>query len=77
MKMLDVGQICFRTRGRTQGDRVVVLENRKDGMVIIEGRHTKRKACNPRHLFPTSRKISLGTETKREEILKLLKEQQA
>jgi ribosomal protein L14E/L6E/L27E len=71
--LLEVGQVCFKTKGRTQGDKVVIVETRKDGQVVIEGLHTKRKPCNPRHLFPTSQKIGLSKETKREEILKLLK----
>lgn len=71
--MLEVGQVCFKTKGRTQGDKVIILETRKDGMVVIEGRHTKRKPCNPRHLFPTSQKVEIKNDAKREEILKLLK----
>lgn len=71
--MIETGQICFKTRGRTQGDKVVVIETRKDGMVVVEGLRTKRKPCNPRHLFPTSQKIEISKEAKREEILKLLK----
>ncbi len=71
--MIEIGQICFKTRGRTQGDKVVVIETRKDGMVVVEGLHTKRKPCNPRHLFPTNQKVEIKKEAKREEILKLLK----
>ncbi len=71
--MIEVGQVCFKTRGRTQGDKVVVVETGKDGMVVVEGLHTKRKPCNPRHLFPTNQKIEISKEAKREEILKLLK----
>lgn len=72
--MLEIGQVCFKTKGRTQGDKVVIVEMRKDGMVIVEGIHTKRKPCNPRHLFPTSQRVEIKKEAKREEIMKLLKE---
>ncbi|MBU0635436.1 50S ribosomal protein L14e [Candidatus Micrarchaeota archaeon] len=71
---LEIGRICYKTKGRTQGSKVVVLEHLKNGFVTIEGTQTKRKPCNPRELFPTTQKINATKETKREEILKMLQE---
>lgn len=72
--MLEVGLVCFKTRGRTQGDKVVIVEMSKDGNAVVEGIKTKRKSCNPRHLFPTAQKIEVKKDAKRAEIVKLLEE---
>lgn len=73
---METGRICYKTKGRTQGGKVVVLETLKNGFVVIEGPRTKRKQCNPRHLFPTAQKISVSKDAKREEILKLLRKEE-
>ena len=72
--MLDVGRVCFKTSGRTQGDRVVVLDVQQDGRVLVEGLKTKRRPCNPRHLFPTMEKIGVDKKSSRIDIAKQLKE---
>ena len=71
---LEVGRVCYKTRGRSQGNKVVVLEHLKNGFVVIEGINTKRKNCNPRELFPTPQKIDVKKEAKRDAIVKMLKE---
>lgn len=72
--MLSVGQVCFKTKGRTSGDKVVIVDHLKNGFLVIEGLKTKRKPCNPIHLTATSRQIRITKETKRDEIIKQLKE---
>ena len=71
--IMEIGQVCLKTKGRAAGRKVVVLSSVKDGKVLIDGEKIKRKECNVLHLFPLKEKVKVGKETKHEDIIKILK----
>ena len=66
MAAIEVGRVCFLTRGRNAGKKVVIAEVHKD-FVIIEGEEIKRKKCNILHLFPTAEKGEIKKREARKE----------
>src|SRR5262245_10944604 len=58
--MFEVGTVCVKLAGRDAGKKCVVVEEHKDGFVVIEG-ETRRRKCNIRHLEPVGEvKVSKG-----------------
>lgn len=79
MTEIEIGTICFKTVGRSAGQKVVVVEavsdsGKKDGFVFVEGESVKRKRCNPRHLFVTSQKVKIHKGATHADIVSALKE---
>ncbi len=72
MIMMEVGQVCLKTKGREAGMKVVVLSNAKGGRVLIDGPKVKRKECNVLHLFPTNDKISIKESASHAEVVKAM-----
>jgi ribosomal protein L14E/L6E/L27E len=67
MAAFENGSICFRTKGKNAGEKVVVLEAAKKGMVVVEGTRSKKGKANIMHLWPTGKKAQLkSTFTKKE-----------
>jgi ribosomal protein L14E/L6E/L27E len=67
MAAFETGSICFRTKGRNAGEKVVVVESPKKGMAVVEGMRSKKGKANIMHLWPTGKKTNLsGTFTKKE-----------
>lgn len=60
MAAFETGSICFRTKGKNAGEKVVVLETVKNGMVVVEGTRSKKGKANIMHLWPTGKKAHLG-----------------
>jgi len=57
MAGLEKGAVCIKTRGRSAGKKVVVLEfDKKGSFAVVEGPNGKKKRCNVMHLFPTGQK---------------------
>lgn len=74
MAAIEVGRICFKTKGREAGKTVVIVEKMNDNFVAVEGDGIKKGKCNVLHLFPTKEKISITKSSNHDEIIKLLKE---
>ncbi len=74
MAGIEIGTICIKTKGRTAGKKVVVLDiDVKKNFALVDGLFVKRKHINLFHLFPTAKKIDAKKSTTHEEIVKLLK----
>jgi len=72
MGKLEIGTVCIKTKGREAGKKAVIVSWEKD-FAVVDGPQVKRAKCNPRHLFPTSQKISITENASHEEIIKMLK----
>lgn len=73
MALLEIGRICIKRAGKNSGEKVIIVGFEKN-LPIVEGLHSKRKKCNPKHLFPTVKKAELKENPPREEVIKFLKE---
>ena len=69
MAAIEPGRVCYKTRGRGAGKKVVVLEL-KDIYATVVGKTGKKEKCNIRHLFPLKEKIAVNVPV--EEIIKKL-----
>lgn len=74
MAGIEIGTVCIKTRGREAGKKVVVVDfDKKAQFVVIDGPEIKKRKCNLRHLFPTSKKIGIEKNTDKKKIIELLK----
>lgn len=71
MAILEKGRVCIQKRGRTAGKKVVVLGMEKNKVMVV-GKHVKKHASNPLHLFPTSEKVAVSANPTKEELEKIL-----
>lgn len=72
--IFSAGRVCYQTRGREAGKKVVVIEKEKNGFVIVEGIQTKKSRSNTAHLLPTNQKVTLPNTYSKEDIRKALSE---
>lgn len=68
--MFGVGTVCVKIAGRDAGLQCVVIEEPKDGIVLIEG-ETRRRKCNIRHLEPTG-EVKVKAGASHAEVMKAL-----
>ncbi|QQR92980.1 MAG: hypothetical protein IPJ89_01910 [Candidatus Iainarchaeum archaeon] len=68
MAAFETGSICFRTKGKNAGEKVVVIEAAKKGMVVVEGVRSKKGKANIMHLWPTGKKVQLGNAFTKKEL---------
>lgn len=73
MIVMDVGQVCIKTKGKEAGRTVVVLSKPKEGKVLVDGPKVKRKTCNVLHLFPVGKEVKVKEEASHDEVMKALK----
>lgn len=73
MPAIEIGRVCFKTKGREAGKTVVIVDKISDKIVHIEGDGIKKGKCNVIHLFPTKEKLSISKNEKHEDIVKALK----
>jgi large subunit ribosomal protein L14e len=73
VNVMEVGQICIKTKGREAGRKVIVLTTPKEGRVLIDGNKVKRRECNMLHLFPINEKVKIAKEAPHEVVVKALK----
>lgn len=74
MSGIEAGRVCVKTKGREAGEKAVVIElNKEKGFALIAGPKVKKRLCNLRHLWPTEKKIQVGTNVTGKELEKLLK----
>lgn len=71
LAMLEIGRVCTKLRGRDAGSKVVIVDLLKDA-AVVEGMKTKKSKCNPRHLFPTDKKLDIKKGASHEELQNLL-----
>ncbi|RLG70187.1 MAG: 50S ribosomal protein L14e [Candidatus Iainarchaeum archaeon] len=69
MAAIEPGRVCYKTRGREAGKKVVVLELQNLYATVV-GKGGKKEKCNIRHLFPLKEKIDVNVPV--EEIIKKL-----
>lgn len=67
MAILETGRVCLEKRGRTAGQRVVVLGMEK-GKVIVAGPRVKKHAANVLHVFPTEKMVKISAGASQAEI---------
>jgi large subunit ribosomal protein L14e len=70
--MYKVGRVCVKIAGRDGGKKCVIVEDLKDGYVMIDGQ-TRRKKCNVRHLEPLNKVLKIKAKVSSEEVAKLFK----
>ncbi|MDD9953948.1 MAG: hypothetical protein OXR66_06445 [Candidatus Woesearchaeota archaeon] len=57
---MKIGTICMKIAGRDAGKQCIIIEEPKDGKVLIEGA-VRRRFCNLKHLEPMgSSKVKKG-----------------
>lgn len=63
--VLEVGRLCVKTTGRDAMQYCVVVEEAKDGKVLVDG-NTRRRAVSVNHIEPTQKTLSIssGADTK-------------
>ncbi len=69
MAAIEPGRVCYKTRGRDAGRKVVVLEVSGCFATVVK-RSGKKERCNIRHLFPLREK--LDAKMPLEELIKKL-----
>ena len=69
--MFGIGTVCMKIAGRDAGKTCVVVEEAKNGIVVIEGA-TRRRKCNVKHLEPLGRSIEMKTGASHEQVMKAL-----
>ena len=53
MSLFEVGRLCLKIAGRDAGRKCVVVEDAKEGYVVVDG-DVRRKKVNVKHLEPLS-----------------------
>ncbi len=66
------GRVCYKTAGRDAGKKVIIVENIKNGFVVVEGMHTKKGKCNVNHLLPTTQVVALHANYTRDDLKKMV-----
>jgi large subunit ribosomal protein L14e len=73
--MLEPGRIVMKIAGREAGKYAVVIENTKDGFVLITGPKAvtgvKRRKCNIEHIEPTEHKFEIKAKATDDSVEKL------
>ena len=69
--MYTVGTVCIKIAGRDAGNKCVVVEEEKDGYVLIDGA-VRRKKCNVKHLEPTGDSVKIKKGASHAEVAKAL-----
>lgn len=63
--------VCLKVAGRDAGKTCVVVEDEKNGRVLIEG-ETRRRACNTLHLEPLGRSVAVKKDASHADVMKAL-----
>ena len=69
--MYEVGTVCVKIAGRDAGKKCVIVEEAKDGFVMIEG-ETRRRKCNVRHLEMLKQDVKVKSGASHAEVMKAL-----
>jgi large subunit ribosomal protein L14e len=67
----NVGSVCIKIAGRDAGKTCVIIEEAKDGFVVIEGA-TRRRKCNVKHIEPTGKAVEVKAGASHDAVMKAL-----
>jgi large subunit ribosomal protein L14e len=73
MKVMDVGRVCYKTKGREAAYKAVIIDTHKGNHVTIVGPHLQKQKCNIQHLWPTEEVLKVKKGADQKEVVKLLK----
>ena len=78
MKVIEVGRICVKTRGREAGRKCVIVDIIDENFVLITGPKqltgVKRRRANIDHIEVLDKKVEISKGASDEEVLKALEE---
>jgi len=69
--MLTIGTVCVKIAGRDAGKQCVIVEEAKNGFVLIEGA-ARRRMCNVKHLEPLGRIVDVKNGASHDDVMKSL-----
>lgn len=70
--MYEIGRLCVKIAGRDAGNYCVILEEQKDGLVLVDG-ETRRRSVNVKHLEPTNKVLKINKGGSRSDVVALFK----
>ncbi len=77
-KVIEVGRICVKVRGREAGRKCVIVDIIDDDFVLITGPKSltgvRRRRANIDHIEVLDKKIEISKGASDEEVLKAIKE---
>lgn len=60
MNPIQVGTVCYKTRGREAGKKVVIVGfDKETGMAVVSGERARTRKCNLLHLWPTKETVDV------------------
>ncbi len=71
-KLLHIGRVCKKTRGKEKGKIAVIVNIIDENYVLVDGPEIKRKRCNLGHLEPTDKVVNIKKNATHEEVVKAL-----
>ncbi|MCS7107278.1 MAG: 50S ribosomal protein L14e [Acidilobaceae archaeon] len=78
MKVLEIGSICVKSRGREAGRKCVIVDIVDENNVLVTGPKSltgvRRRKVNIRHIEPIGKKVNVQKGASDEEVLKAIKE---
>ncbi|MCE4610865.1 MAG: 50S ribosomal protein L14e [Desulfurococcales archaeon] len=78
MKVIEVGRICVKTRGREAGRKCVIVDIIDENFVLITGPKqltgVRRRRVNIDHIEVLDKKIEIAKGASDEEVVKALEE---
>lgn len=69
--VFNVGTVCVKIAGRDAGKTCVIVEEAKDGFVVVEG-ETRRRKCNVKHIEPTGKTVDVKAGASHDVVMKAL-----
>lgn len=78
MKVLEIGRICTKTRGREAGRKCVIVDIVDENSVLVTGPKSltgvRRRRVNIMHIEPLEKKISIQKGASDDEVLRAIRE---
>ncbi len=71
-KLLHVGRVCKKTRGKEAGKIAVIVDIIDENYVLVDGPEIKRRRCNLGHLQPLDKVLDIPKGASHEEVVKAL-----
>lgn len=78
MKVLEIGRVCVKSRGREAGRKCVIVDIVDENSVLVTGPKSltgvRRRRVNIRHIEPTDKRVSVQKGANDEEVLQAVRE---